>query len=188
MAKFPHLITRWEHPCWQRESFQRNYAKVYLEGRVSDHDIIICSDCDEIIDKDTLDNAISLLSKGMVAVNQPLYINKFNLYRTDASSLRVIKGSLFNSSYLTSLTQLRGYPTVYGGWHFSYLYSEPSEVLLKFKSFSHAYEKEWLNDPNEAVSHMKSDMQTKYIPFSEINPPKYLLENIEKFKKHIAYE
>lgn len=185
-AIYPHLITRYEDKAWQNESFQRNYSKVILEGQVKDTDIVILSDCDEILDEKTFKEAKELLDKGcrVVKVNQPLYIYKFNYFHTNASSMRVMTGKFWNEIIPTNILRARHDAEIFGGWHFSFLYKKDEDILLKFKSFGHAFEKTWLHDPKTAREHLLSELKTKRVELDDSFPP-YLLENKEKFKEYI---
>ena len=177
------------HDMWARESFQRNYSKIYLKGRVKDTDTVIVSDCDEIANEYVIKTGVEYINGGshLVKVDQPIYIYKFNYYHGVASSLRICSGKLFNDTTPTDILFIREDKLINGGWHFSFLYEKDEEILLKFKSFAHASEKTWLNDPKEAVRHLLAEIKVSYVKLDDTFP-KYLIDNKDKFSKYIANE
>ena len=78
-----------------------------------------------------------------------------------------------------------------GGWHFSYLLT-PEQIITKFKSLA---ETSWDNDKFINLEYIKKQIKQKKDLFNrgytyehvQINEkyPKYILQNLEKYKKWI---
>lgn len=124
--------------AWQRESWQRELFRVGLqEAGARDHDIVIISDVDEIIDSNCMDQ----ISRITIPVNihQEMYYYdlrcKMNVHWTKAKAIRY-----WDFKHAPSIDRIRmsHFPQTIspGGWHFSY-FGNAEWIMQKIRSFSH---------------------------------------------------
>lgn len=130
--------------CWSREQVQRDAIRRGTDKlNLSDHDIILLSDADEIPDINTIRDFKKILINNIFNLEQDMYYynlnNKFN-YKWYFPKI------LPYYLYLRyTPTQIRGFYTINsiqkGGWHFSY-FGDTNFIINKIKNFSH---QEWNN-------------------------------------------
>ena len=171
---------------WQYEYYQRNCIEKGLT-EAGDDDIIILSDLDEIPNPKLLQKIAD--KPGIKVFKLPTFYYFLNLLTNDvAMCCRV-----FHKHHLDKFTmqEIRSQGdslyTKYTGWHFSYL-GDKDFIKNKIKSFAHQqYNKEEVfNNIEENIEKgvdlfNREGFKTKYIKIDN-NFPKYIVENIEKFK------
>jgi len=140
---------------WVRENAQRNGIALGL-GEISNDDLIVVSDVDEIPRADVLSYLAATPSVRIAGLRMPLFYLRFNYLqikgqdpvyvwgvaargeifrRVGAQGLRDTRRYLQRRSWKKSLT--RGQAVMqHAGWHFSYL-GDDDHVRLKLASFAH---------------------------------------------------
>lgn len=169
-----------------RDFYQKDSVRRGLYN-CQDEDIIMFSDCDEIPNPDLIplckefleDNKFFSFSQ----IGYYYYLNMLKEHNWKGTRIGKYK-DLKNYSY----NELRGnnWPTLTeGGWHFSYM-GGPEKVRTKIMSFS-AQE---MNNPR-VIQSIETNIENGIDPFFRGNLtkvdldesyPKFLLENIEKYK------
>ncbi len=207
--KIIHVIGPKAHKSflWANEWFSRNLGGVILPTLKGD-EILLLSDVDEIPNPDVLKEVIKTVDSP-VTLNQSYRFYKFNMESASATvwpgtvitqACHVNYGSpniedwFTNEFGLQALREGRAtYPKVeLGGWHFSNCL-DISEIQRKLKSFCHAPELDTKerNDPDhiaaciekgESIWVESDGNRFKKIELNESNTPKYILENLEKYK------
>lgn len=155
-------ITKW-HPkiyrktAWINEAVQRNYT--LWNADISDEDIVILSDIDEIIDSNNADIIVDTVKKkGIVTIKLHFSIFYFNLYcqqwggpKDYSYRVFIVKGDVLKKSFFNDSDYLRKLgersqiiQDVYCfpdkmGFHHSWIGDEVF-VLNKLKSYAHSYE------------------------------------------------
>ena len=176
---------------WGRETYQRECMMRGL-ANFNDDDIVIISDVDEIPNPNILKEIDSHLSNTkFLSLTQNMYYYYFNLLKqTDWSGTKICK---WGDLKLNSVNQVRQnkfeHTTIpNGGWHFSFFGGE-NIIKDKIQAYSH----QEFNNPHYLNS-INSNMKTNMDPFFrgqltnvEIDEtyPKYILDNIEKYKHMI---
>jgi len=176
---------------WKRENYQREYIKTVLKDlNALDNDIIISSDCDEIIDSNVFSEATkNLETHNTIKVKQNHYAYKLNYFCGMDTDGVVI--SNYKNIKSNNLINLRLYlnesncKLITGGWHFSFLSKDDENVYIKFKSFAHAYENSDVTDKNIAVQKVKNHLIKSVVEIDN-SYPKYIIENIEKYNNYIG--
>lgn len=133
---------------WAREVYQRCIIEDELHQMdLSDDDVIILSDCDEIPRPELLqqikDGTIDMTDK-ILCCEQDMYIFNFHYYCSKFNGTKIITWKNFKDSSLT-LDHLRVKPHLFkqkkvtiknGGWHLSYFGSYDT-ILKKYQSYTH---------------------------------------------------
>jgi beta-1,4-mannosyl-glycoprotein beta-1,4-N-acetylglucosaminyltransferase len=172
---------------WGREIYQRE-SIVYGLIDCSDDDIIFVSDLDEIPNPIEIEKLKPYNNKDVLEFKQTMYYYYFNLLKEYnwSGPKCLLWGNLKNLSI--NLIRQNKYTTksiVDGGWHFSYMGGQES-IKIKLDSFSH---QEYNN--LYIISNLENNIKNNIDPFfrSELikvdidsTYPKFLLENIEKYK------
>jgi beta-1,4-mannosyl-glycoprotein beta-1,4-N-acetylglucosaminyltransferase len=172
-----------------RDFFQKECIRRGLIN-CADDDIIISSDCDEIPNPELLKDLDNILSNApYFTFNQTTYyyyLNMLKEYNWKGSRMGKYK-DLKNYSY----NKLRGqdnFNLLNGGWHFSFM-GGPEKVKTKIESYS-AQE---MNN-SHVINNITNNINNGIDPFfrgqlTEVkideSYPKYLLDNIDKFKHMI---
>jgi beta-1,4-mannosyl-glycoprotein beta-1,4-N-acetylglucosaminyltransferase len=198
-----------ENP-WLRENFQRNCITRGLSTATND-DLIIISDADEIPDPEKIIKFN--LKKKYGVFEQKQYYYKLNLLNISNPIWRGSKACI--KKYLNSPQWLRelkirprpfwridkknlNYAIEDGGWHFCNLKS-PEELLFKYQNlceykdnfeFFNNIDESFLNEKviEENIRNQKDIIGRADVFEKQIingNYPKYILENINKFKNWI---
>jgi beta-1,4-mannosyl-glycoprotein beta-1,4-N-acetylglucosaminyltransferase len=198
---FPRNTNRWENQAIQREELlkQLNFAEP--------DDYIFFSDPDEIINPNILKNFN--LEKKFGIFLQKCFNYKFNLfnpYESPWEGTRVAKKKNIKSiDYLRQVIKSKNLEYKFfridkeknielfekGGWHFNNILS-PQEISLKLKTFAHSEfsgpeytnEKIILKKIQNKVDLFNRGHQYKIVNFDE-SFPKYLRDNIDKYKKYL---
>ena len=192
---------------WQNQASQRDFILKNLDFASPD-DFIFFSDPDEIIRPELLVNFNLKQKYGIFLHDCFNYkINLFNSYETPWEGTRVVKKknlksidfmrqkilmknlnySIFRFDKEKSIQIFKN-----AGWHFNNLMS-PEDISLKLKTFAH---KEFSGDEFSSVEIIKDKINKKIDLFNrghtykainiDNNFPKYILDNLEKFKNYIA--
>lgn len=166
---------------YQKECVRRGLFKC------NDDDVIIFSDCDEIPNPEVIKNVATLIDQSkFLMLNQNTYYYYLNILKeTQWKGSRI---GLFKDLKHYSYNKLRAenqYNIDNGGWHFSFMGGE-EQIKIKINSYS----AQDLSNSN-VMNSIKHNMENNIDPFFrgtlskvEIDNtyPKYLLENIEKYK------
>ena len=198
---------------WKRCFFQDNYVvKVLSELKANDDDIIYASCLDEMIKKDAFARAAELFkNKSTIYRNDLRPVFFFNLY------LYAYKVNLLHKHwtehYAGLLTEVGNFKKVLpasiryygltthpiignGGWHFTFLDNTNGEMVLeKQRSWAHSKDR-WPGQKvkfdhttkEEALRRFFEDYKVTQVAISEETHPKYLVDNIDKFKDFIFKE
>jgi len=191
---------------WQNQAEQRDFMLNSLKF-VDDEDLIFFSDPDEIPNPEILRNF--KLKKKYGIFFQKCFNYKFNLYNpheTPWEGTRVCKKKNLKSiDYMRQkvLSKNLKYPfwrfdkekdleIIYnGGWHFSFL-KNPKGISKKIRSYSHSeYNKSIYTDEKKIVERINNriDIFDRNFKYEKIDIddtfPKYILENINKYKDWI---
>lgn len=128
---FPSVI----NSAWDRETFQRNYARDYLLDVTTSEDLIFLSDLDEIY---------SFKRKEAKTITTPsvysmvmYYYNFLCRNKQRCLCTCVFKRSLLETKTLQEIRSAKfSYHHIYRGWHLSY-FMPPKMISDKIKAFSH---------------------------------------------------
>ena len=187
---------------WSNEKEQRFYGtKGIVQLNLADHDIIIVSDLDEIVDKNTLkkikenglEEPISCLEQDMYYYNLTNRLNN-KWYQSKILSYKKYKeyvdnvtkfNTLVRPKYNTRGKHIGNYPIIKkGGWHFSF-FGGVDMIKNKINNYSHTelshFGKESNEKINEKIKNNKDIFNRKNIKFKIINikDNDYLPENYE---------
>lgn len=200
---------------WHYESLQRNYILDILKKQnVSEEDIILLSDVDEIPSIDAIEYYKNNLN-GIYGFAQKMYNYYFNLldkYREPWHRAKILQYKDFFDTSLedtilygnnlpkecnttNTVSKIRlmvKFPVIYdAGWHFSYL-GNARFIKEKLNSFSH---QEFNKPPYNDIEHIESCIKSCKDIFGnntvyqrvKINNsfPDYLVKNVDKFKQYI---
>jgi len=188
---------------WTRDHFQYNYIyKVLQDLGAKDEDIIYISCCDEILGRDAFDSCADVLvnhdPKAIFMFHFYLYAYKFNLLCQDWS--QHISANLLRFSTLKNMlpaTMRNKYVCTHriqnAGWHFTFLDNTDGEMVLeKQRSWAHSkdeYAGKKLKFENktkeEAMARFFEDYNLTQVEIKEGTHPKYILDNLDKFKNFI---
>ena len=192
---------------WANEWLSRNLGGVIFPT-LKGNEVLLLSDLDEIPNPDTLKEVVKTVD-APVTFNQSLRYYKFNMESESfaiwpgtiaTQACHVSYGSPRMEDWLTNkfgLQLLRegraSYPKIEnGGWHFSSCMNI-DEIQRKLKSFCHAPELDTSERNNpEHISNcitkgesiwVESDgNRMRKIDLNESNCPKYILDNLDKYK------
>jgi beta-1,4-mannosyl-glycoprotein beta-1,4-N-acetylglucosaminyltransferase len=126
--------------AWEREYFQRDSIKTFLEMQsVKDDDIIILSDADEIPRRSAVEFALNGMDNFNVrSFALDAYYYGLNVSGGHCHTNRIARWSYAKNMTMQELRTLDPPPNIVydGGWHFSYL-GTPEHIAEKFKAFAH---------------------------------------------------
>lgn len=184
---------------WDRERFQRNTIATALKLlNPADDNIVIISDGDEVPNYEAVDFFCDKINFDFAA----LIMNKFGYYLNCLEKFqgwdraRIMKyGYLKNKS--PEEVRNSGFEKIVlnGGWHWSWL-GGVEKIIEKFNAFSHQeLNISQYNDPEILTQKLHNGQalwsdnlndKWEFIPMDD-RYPKYLINNIEKFK-HLIHE
>ncbi len=200
---FPKNSNRWENQAIQREDLlkQVNFAEP--------EDYIFFSDPDEIMNPNILENFKLNKKYGIFMQNCFNYkFNLFNPYESPWEGTRVAKKKDIKSiNFLRQKIKSKNLKYNFfrfdkeknielfenGGWHFNNIQS-PEEISLKLKTFAHS-EFSGIKYSDEKIISKKIENRIdlfnrghtyKVVDFDD-KFPKYLRDNIEKYKKFLLF-
>lgn len=177
---------------WDNESYQRNYIKkVLLNFNLSDDDIVIISDVDEIPNSKSFFNFEKTQKTASLIMDH--YACYFNLLQSKQSWPHA---KIMTWEYLKqkSPQEIRHEGNLFkinnGGWHFGWL-GGVEKMLLKLKSFSHQ-ELEIQKIADENILQEKLDKNESLwskdiwkLVKLDSTFPEYLYKNQDKFQNYI---
>jgi beta-1,4-mannosyl-glycoprotein beta-1,4-N-acetylglucosaminyltransferase len=190
---------------WTRDHFQYNYIyKVLLDLGAKDNDIAYVSCCDEILKREAFDACVQALDNAeslnlLFMFKYRLYAYKFNLlnltWQQSDSSGGLCKVGSFKQTLPATLRDGRIYTHLVNdaGWHFTFLDNKNGEkVLAKQRAWAHSRdvrpgEKRKFDNTTkeEAIQKLYTDYKLTKVDITLESHPKYLVENLEKFKDFI---
>tara|TARA_R110001599_G_scaffold42486_3_gene127871 strand:+ start:7781 stop:8647 length:867 start_codon:yes stop_codon:yes gene_type:complete len=169
---------------FQKECVRRGWVNC------NDNDIIISSDLDEIPNPDELKEARTLVESGkFYTFNQRTYYYYLNMLKE--LNWKGSRMGLYGDLKNYSLNELRAQENIdikNGGWHFSFM-GGPEMVKKKIQSYSH----QEMNNPH-IINSIDNNVNKGIDPFFRGNLtkceidytyPKYLIDNLEKYKHMI---
>ena len=188
--------------AWNREIHQRNSIVVGCQ-QAGPNDIIIVSDCDELIRADAVKH-MRENNEMVFGLRMPLFNFKFNYMRTNPgqhdvwamaarkSVLDNITPNMLRESRF-SLNQMSGTQVIdHAGWHFGYL-GNKEYLIDKAQSFSHTE----VNRPDffeqldidASISERKEWDRTQPNQYAIVELdnyfPEYLIKNKDKYAEYI---
>ena len=205
-----HNATAETGDSWSNEKEQRFYGtKGVAQLNLSDDDLIILSDLDEIADKNTLRNIKKYFWKEMKPIScleQDMYYYNLNnkletkWYQSKILNYKTYKEYAYNPRKFDTILRpeynpdgrhIGHYPIIKnGGWHFSF-FGDINFIKNKIKNFAHTelshFGDETHENINEKIQNNKDIFDREDIKFKNIRleDNKYLPENykmIVKFK------
>jgi beta-1,4-mannosyl-glycoprotein beta-1,4-N-acetylglucosaminyltransferase len=201
LIEFPESFPTDDTGNWLRENYQRNFIMTGLK-ECKDDDIIIVSDLDEI-PRNTIFgrcNNFKDVGENFYTIHQLSFYYYFNTYFTNfiwrgstISNYRVLSSQ--NPQYFRNKRR-RGIQIENGGWHFSYM-GGINKIQYKITSFAHSeFDNDQFNNKeylNKCVSELRCyhtrDQRHKKMIVGDVNDkgflPKYVTENLDKFKTFI---
>ncbi len=177
---------------WKMENYQRDFIlNILKELRVDNDSLIIVSDCDEIPCQKSILRHIQegTFSKSkLIGLSQPKYNYKFNLLGNEYWDKGYIIPYGRINEPLTAMRLASKDYSINCGWHFSWIGGD-SKIEEKIKSFAHNE----LNNVDTIKRIIKNSKDNIYINGYDLKKvnidetfPKYLVENISKFKEFIS--
>lgn len=170
--------------AWDNERHQRNCIDRGLSRlEISNNDIILISDADEIPDTNILEFLKQKEIKGLVAFNQDLYYYNLNCrHKQQWFSARAIDYKSYKIEFDSLPEEVRSATkinySIKCGWHFSYFMSV-EDISNKIKNFAHQeFNNENYTDREKIQEKIKNNVDLfgrnmEYI-YIEVNENKYL--------------
>lgn len=200
-TKFNSKIIRLEIPeyhftnsTWVNEAKSWNYLINGL-NEAKDEDIIMISALDEIPKKETLQlvKNNSIFPCCVVMDLYYFYLNTKYLENgsTEWNGTYITKFNMLDQNNMYSFnTKRKNVHKFYGGWHFSFL-GDAKHAFEKVHSYSHSefnnfteeHYKTCISNLSDVFGRSNVNFFGSYTDISEL--PKYVLNNIDKFKKYI---
>ena len=194
---------------WIRENFQRDVLARGI-GDASPNDVIVISDCDEMLRPSTYDLLRSDTEHYFWMCRQPIFWTRFNYWQANPrgyniSSMAILKSHLINPQEIRNRMNWaytlpenfdqNGMRFIHhAGWHFTYLGNDDNakNKLLNFAHDECTHLASRLNI-DEAISANKNPIDqkdpTQFLPV-KLNDyfPKTVVNNIEKYKDYIIQD
>jgi beta-1,4-mannosyl-glycoprotein beta-1,4-N-acetylglucosaminyltransferase len=127
---------------WLNENFQRNVISecLYSKINMSESDIIIISDLDEICNPNILYNIKEgSISVGINSLEMDLYYYNLNtISTTKCRTAKIMKYTKYleSNKNFTDIRLQSSFPILSGGWHLSY-FGDEHFISNKIKNFAH---------------------------------------------------
>jgi hypothetical protein len=192
----PPIGTPWSVEDWQRDQYARGWKNI------SDQDVMLISDCDEIIRPEAID-FIKNTKYNFYGLYMPAFYFKFNYldtkpnwhYKVWARAFRNFRGATPGRLKYLNEHDLIGCTTIrlhHAGWHFGWL-GDDEFVKKKIASFSHTEinRPDVINNVNieqhikEGRDHFRPENVTWTAVDLDDYFPKEILENKEKYADYI---
>ena len=183
-------FSRATQPDYGRDFYQKECIRRGLVN-CNDEDIIMSSDCDEIPNPDIVKDLKDFDFNENYMVNQMTYYYYLNLLKetqwkgTRIGSFKNLKDYSYNELRASQLINIPN-----GGWHFSFM-GGPEKVKLKIQSYSardmateNVIKSICKNIENNIDPFFRSQLTEVQI---DETYPKYLLENLEKYKHMVKH-
>ena len=192
---------------WFRENFQRD-ALIRGIYDADDNDVIIVSDCDEILRPRALDIIRNDLQHNIWRCHHPLFLFKFNYLMTRpgtywANPVAVVKRGFPGCQELRNMkhVSLRHLPydfddgnicgIQHAGWHFSYL-GNTQHAATKLLNFAHVESQHHANSINVneilarkgGIDPNNIEEQFEYVKIDEYFP-KIILNNLDRWRDYV---
>jgi len=187
----------WENEAWQRDAIRRGL----WDAR--ENDLIIISDCDEILRPEVIQHAKNHMGVDYFGFLQPIYFCFFNNINVEGSPNQIwavaVRYRVFKNKTPTQYRlMIRNveFPKVMcyqdAGWHYSYMMSK-ERIIEKLKTFAH---QEFNNehtfaqlDPVSLAEQGKDLLGRDYMKWTLMDPqkldvPSYVSSNYNKFQKY----
>lgn len=176
---------------WIREYFQRNaIARGIVDA--NDNDIIVVSDCDEILRASTFDRMRNDMQHSLWICRLPIFWVKLNYWQSsprgyNVSSMATTKSAFPGGQTLRDWRQwaANSLPELYddgravivhhAGWHFTYL-GDTEQAKLKLESFAHA-ECRYLTETVDVEAHISKNLN----PIDPRDASKFLLVRMDDY-------
>ena len=174
----------WEYDCYQRNQIVRGLEKA------KESDVIILSDLDEIINPKIIEPAVE--ENELVGLQMYVFYYYLNYIRNE----REYTPKIFRKKLLETYTpqeirfqlgKMKVFPNA--GWHFSYLGGE-EKIKIKLENTAHQQYntqntlKSIEEKLNKGIDLYDRDIKMKlvYMEKNFVNYPKYILDNLQKYK------
>jgi beta-1,4-mannosyl-glycoprotein beta-1,4-N-acetylglucosaminyltransferase len=184
---------------WQREAYQRSQiSRGLLEANAQPDDLVIVSDCDEIINPQVIP-----LVRTAASCQADVYYFRLNYKaKTQPWGINCCRYSIQPDP--CGIKTAAGFPEdkqkfERGGWHFTYFYDTPEQVVSKISAFMHhdfADKDTRLRDIDftrrsmiEGIDLFKDILQRDIgLERVELEPtlPKYILDHLPEYQHWIA--
>lgn len=178
---------------WVRERHQRNCMMRALQGR-DPNDVVMLSDADEIVKRSVVEKIrTDGICEGSNAVHQSLNSFYLNVVCTNMEwyGSKIVKRKMLNEHTPSEVRfHVPASCTIEdGGWHYSW-FGGAEKIKEKLQSYAH----QEFNKPDLVdIEHIKDKLENKKdvlnrlyqydkIDMNEDNTPKYVLDNLYKFK------
>jgi len=128
-----------------------------------------------------------------------MYVYKFNLFCKKISVAQMTEFSVLKQMLPSTMRgmSMGTHPSVdNAGWHFTFMdNTDGDRVLQKQKSWAHSRDvipgqkvKFTHTTKKEALERLFEDLKVTKVPITEQSHPKYLIDNLEKYKDYICEE
>lgn len=197
----PHLINKElfnfssdeETKNWLRENIQINLSVEILENlNAENDDLIIWGGLDEIIKEESVNLALSEVfinkdTERCCTFEVDTYAYKINLFHKSILAPLMCRYSKYKNNLPSKLrTKCMCFNNIIknAGWQFTGLSKNIDNLIYKYRNFSHAHEH--INLKDEDMEKKVLEMyQVKKVEISNQTHPRYITDNIEKFKDFI---
>ena len=168
---------------WKNEYHQRNYPIQTLRNmNLSDRDIIINTDLDEIPNPNIIANITTILNRPIMALQMDLYYYTLE-YKVDylCGAPKVMYYGFLKNINNIEASRNTGCPVINnGGWHMSF-FGNPEFIINKLKSYAHTEYSNLVNNSDEVNKYISSNqsiipgLKITYIPLDQNSnlPPNY---------------
>ena len=163
--------------------------------RFSDKDSVYTLKSGDAITEDTRGKIIE--SRPIFGFSMDMYVYKFNLFCKKIDVGQMCEFSFLKNVFPTTARQLSLHThdaVENAGWHFTFLDDTDGEkVLEKQKSWAHSRDiipgqkvKFEHSTKSEALQRLFMDYSIKKVEVSDLTHPKYLIDNMEKYKGYFC--
>jgi beta-1,4-mannosyl-glycoprotein beta-1,4-N-acetylglucosaminyltransferase len=163
---------------WEREYFQRNCMDRGIQSlQLQDNDILILSDCDEIINCEILKQIRLTSFQGIARLKQDLYYyNLYNYCDLNWDFAMLLDVKTYNQMGKNPQSIRYSYPPLTilsGGWHFSF-FGGTENIISKIQSYAHQElnTQEYTNPQvvQESIQNKKDIFNREYMKFFHNDP------------------
>ena len=189
---------------WAREHHQRD-ALIRGITNAKDDDVIILTDCDEVLRPRTLDVLRHDNQHRLWICRHPMFYFKFNylvvkplsywvnpmaILKQDFNGFQNLRNQMVGWAYNHSWDYNSGHVRTiqHSGWHFTYL-GDTKNTETKLLNYSHTNDQKWVGtiDVEELISKKISwdtNLQYEHIALDDYFP-KTVMNNLERWKQYI---
>jgi hypothetical protein len=194
VTDMPNTGNAWDNEHWQRNALMRGLWDA------QDDDLILISDCDEIVKPWFIQSALHETNQLVFGFQQPVYYCYMNNKQMDDTfwsvavrykKLHEHDPNWYRLSLRLNYIQEPYYWYANAGWHYSYM-MDKEHIIKKLEEFSHTelntdQVKQQL-DPESAARQGRDILGRDYvhfqlIPQQEVDLPSYVINNKEKFAR-----